>query len=290
MVAVPPTIRHLTTTKLDRGSDPWTDKRVQSLLKNDTIRADMLPDIRAVVPAHLQIQNEEMLRFSNAIANTGANNLQVRRGSLITNPDQTQIEYFKSLGLDPFYVANTNQELLDKNGTIRVMIPDAGLSEYHPTHKHFHIGETAEFSIEHFNDTTKMWDVETGIGIVKQPFCLIDVEQIRPMAGCNDIDYYETIKSPANANDYFECYADLQGIQDSYIDRYHHSLSGLPAGIYRLVSTVNPSGWYLESDYTNNVGWTSFELVRYSKGNSKVLEIPGNTGGIWFTQSSNGGA
>ena len=39
------------------------------------------PDLRTVVPLHLQIVNShqrEILRFSNGIANTGAGNLQMR--------------------------------------------------------------------------------------------------------------------------------------------------------------------------------------------------------------------
>lgn len=285
---------------ITRGITPWSDARVSALISKGTIQANWLPDIRATALTHLQIQNSqqrEMLRFSNAIANTGANNWQVRRGSQIS--DQAQIAYAESLGLDPSELAATGQELLDSQGQIAAVIPDAALSEFHPEHKHFHIGETAEFGVERyvgsgdFHDPAN-WDSITGLEVVKTTFCLIDVNQIQPMPG-SDPDHYEIIKSPANANLYNDCFADVQGIQAGWIDRYNHSLQGqevditdLPAGKYRIISTVNPAGWFLESDYSNNVGWTGFEISRNSNGNANLSLIPGATGGIWFDSSSNG--
>lgn len=286
--------------ELSRGTTPWSDARVNELIESEAIEANWLPDIRATALTHLQIQNSqqrEMLRFSNAIANTGANDWQVRRGTLISDPDQ--IVYAQSLGLDPSELATTGQELLNSQGQIAAVIQDAALSEFHPEHKHFHIGETAEFAVERYDgdgsfDDPENWDTITGLEVVKTTFCLIDVNQIQQMPG-GDPDHYDIIKSPANANLYNDCYADVQGIQAGWIDRYNHSLqgqevdiTGLEAGTYRILSTVNPSGWFLESDYSNNVGWTAFELSRDSNGNPKLSLIPGATGGIWFDNSSNG--
>ena len=280
---------------LQRGPDPWTDARVAALISQGTIQASWLPDIRATAPTHLQIQNEqqrEMLRFSNAIANTGAAPWQVRRGTLLTDP--AQIAYALSLGLDPSQLAILAQELLDAQGEIAVRISDAALSEFHPEHKHFHIGETASFGLERFDAASNRWDPITGIKAVKSTFCLIDINQIQQVSP-DDRDHYESVKSPANANLYNDCYADVQGIQNDWIDRYNQSLpgqevdiSGLEPGTYRLITTVNPAGWFLESDYGNNVGWTSFDLSRDSSGNARLRMIPGATGGIWFDNSSNG--
>ena len=63
-----------------------------------------------------------MVMFSNSIANPGANNLQVRLGDIITNPDQTLIDYLESLGLDVDSVRLASQELLDANKNIAVVI------------------------------------------------------------------------------------------------------------------------------------------------------------------------
>jgi hypothetical protein len=280
---------------LRRGSAPWSDARVEALIREGRIQAGWLPDIRATALTHLQIQNaqqREMLRFSNAIANTGDGSWQVRRGTLISDPEQ--IAYAKSLGLDPSQLAVTSQELLGSDGAIAAVVEDAGLSEFHPDHKHFHIGETAEFGVERFDPSSQRWDPITGLEVVKTTFCLIDVNQIQLLSE-SDPDHYEIIKSPANLNLYNDCFAEVQGIQAGWIDRYNHSLPGqevditdLPAGTYRITSTVNPAGWFLESDYSNNTAWTSFDLSRDSNGNAKLRTIPGATGGIWFDSSSNG--
>jgi len=102
---------------LERGPDRWSDARVDALISKGVIQEAWLPDIRATAPTHLQIQNQqqrEMLRFSNAIANTGAATWQVRRGTPITDP--AQIAYALSLNLDPSQLAITAQELLDARG------------------------------------------------------------------------------------------------------------------------------------------------------------------------------
>ncbi|NDC36205.1 MAG: hypothetical protein EBZ51_12740 [Synechococcaceae bacterium WB9_2_112] len=278
-----------------RGPNPWTDERVDGLISQGKIQASWLPDIRAAAPTHLQIQNSqqrEMLRFSNSIANTGIATWQVRRGTPLTDPDQ--IAYAESLGLDPKELAITSQELLDASGAMAVVIPDAALSEFHPEHKHFHIGETAEFGVDRYNTATGSWDRITGLEVVKTTFCLIDVNQITPVAG-SDPDHYDIIGSPANQKTYTDCFADVQGVSAGWMDRYNHALPGqevditnLAAGTYRIFTNVNPSGWFIESDFSNNTGWTAFELSRDSNGNGKLREISGYTGGIWFDSSSNG--
>jgi hypothetical protein len=54
--------------------------------------------------------------------------------------------------------------------------------------------------------------------------------------------------------------------------------------MYRLVVTVNPAGWFLESNYSNNVGWASFELTRDDKGEPSVKETNFSNAGIWFDE------
>lgn len=283
-----------------RGPDGWTQARVNQLIEAGTIRLDWLPDMRGVAPSHLQIQNEhqrEMLRFSNCIANTGANNLQVRRGRQLdpSSPaDEQLIAYAVSLGLDPTEVAVTSQELLDQNGQLTAVVSDAALSEYHPDHKHFHIGETAGFKLERRSADGTTWDPITGREVVKTTFCLIDVNKIQQVSPDNP-DLYDVVKSPANQNLYNDCFADVQGIQAGWMDRYTHSLPGqevdvtdLEAGVYRVVNIVNPANWFLESNYENNIGWTCFSLSRDSNGNALLRELEGGVGGVWFQQTPNG--
>lgn len=290
--------------RISRGLNGWSTTRLIDLITAYKIKNEWLPDIQAAAPTHLQIQNEhqrEMLRFSNSIANTGANNLQVRRGTPLDPSnanDQALIDYAQALGLNPTKVAVTTQELLDENGQIAAVVNDAALSEYHPEHKHFHIGETAGFTLERFNaggdgSEDDRWDPITGYEVTKTTFCLIDVNRIEQVEG----NQYEIVNSPAKDNLYNDCFADVQGIQDGWIDRYSHSLpgqevdiTGLDPGVYRIVVTVNPSNWFIESNFDNNTGWTAFELTRASNGNASLNELTGigMVGGLWFDQSPNG--
>jgi hypothetical protein len=253
-----------------------------------------------------------MVMFSNSIANPGVNNLQVRLGDIITNPDQTLIDYLESLGLDVDSVRLASQELLDANKNIAVVIrkfrtifdvflifihfsslmfnsADATLSNYHRSHNHIHVTETARFSLEHFDNSTAEWGVVSGRSALKQYFCLMDTDQIRPVNGSSDPDYYE--RHNDGTTSYNGCSESLQGVSNGGMDYYGAGLPdqqvnicGLAAGIYRIIVTLNPSGWFSESNYSNNVGWASFELERDNEGLPTVSEIPESKGGIWFEE------
>ena len=253
-----------------------------------------------------------MVMFSNSIANPGVNNLQVRLGDIITNPDQTLIDYLESLGLDVDSVRLASQELLDANKNIAVVIrkfrtifdvflifihfsslmfnsADATLSNYHRSHNHIHVTETARFSLEHFDNSTAEWGVVSGRSALKQYFCLMDTDQIRPVNGSSDPDYYE--RHNDGTTSYNGCSESLQGVSNGGMDYYGAGLPdqqvnicGLAAGIYRIIVTLNPSGWFIESNYSNNVGWASFELERDNEGLPTVSEIPESKGGIWFEE------
>jgi hypothetical protein len=51
-------------------------------------------------------------------------------------------------------------------------------------------------------------------------------------------------------------------------------ITGAPKDkIYYLVSTSNPDQAFIETNYGNNMAWTSFRLTRDSKGNAKITEV-----------------
>jgi hypothetical protein len=277
---------------LNRGTASWTQGRVQALLDAGNITNDMLPDFRAVQPTDIQVASEmlnygvEKIRFSLSIANIGANNLQARNGPIITNPTQTQIDYFNSLGLHVNSVRLASQELLDSNNKIVVSIPDATLSNYHHSHNHIHVAETARFSLEHYNISTSKWVVVPDREALKQYFCLMDSYQLKPVANSTDPDKYEISYDSSNSS-YPSCNDNVQGVSEGYFDLYSAytpgqevSICGLPAGMYRLVVTVNPAGWFLESNYSNNIGWASFELTREDEGEPSVKETNFSNAGI----------
>ena len=205
----------------------------------------LLPDLRAVVPTHLQIQNKqqhEILRFTNGIANVGPGNWQMAPEFPTIN-DQPQ----KAI-----------QQFLDAEGII-VFEKVASSFEFHPEHHHWHIVDVVEFSVHK--------DAPDGILVgnsIKVTFCVID-------------SYNLDGNSPTSDRTYFECEVGLQGVQSGWADQYHQStpgnqidITGAEDGTYYLVHNVNPSERLIEENMDNNSAWTEFELIRHSNGNPKI--------------------
>lgn len=239
-----------------------------------TAQKGLYPDLQTVVPKHLSIQNvqqREILRVTNGIANRGVGPWQLR-------PE------FQS------DVTIARQEILDANGQI-VNNPIVGRYVFHPVHNHWHIENVALLEVRKARDngTGGRWGgaVVNDLGqvqTIKTTFCLIDWYKLDDNA-------------PTGDRTYWDCERDLQGISVGWVDQYHHSLegqqidiTGAPVGIYYLVSTANPDGNFLEQDLTNNTAWVSFRLTRDSKGNPKITEIthsPCETPGMCGEQATN---
>jgi len=221
------------------------------------------PDMRTVVPAHLQLVNEhqkETLRFSNGIANTGPGPWALRpdppvaEATLFTTAVQEIRDsnaYYKC-GEQPKQVTACYNVLQDIH---------TGTFEYHPAHNHWHIGDVALFEVRKGSPTGPI----VGGNSIKTTFCLIDWYKLDDNA-------------PTAERTFFDCYTSYQGIQSGWVDQYHQStsgqqldLTGVPeANDYYLVSTSNYARVFTESDYTNNTAWVKFRLYKDSKGNRKI--------------------
>jgi hypothetical protein len=208
--------------------------------------AGLLPDIRTVVPAHLQIvnsQQRDILRFSNGIANTGAGDWRMR----------PQI-------LSSANIQNAVQEILDANRNV-VREEVVSTFEYHASHNHWHIGDVALFEVRKGSPTGPI----VGNNSLKVTFCLIDWYKLDD-------------NSPSHERIYWDCYTSYQGIAPGWVDQYHQStegqqldLTGVPnADDYYLVSTSNHAGVFIESNYTNNTAWVKFRLYQDSNCNRKI--------------------
>ncbi len=237
----------------------------------DSLRAGgpskgLLPDIRTVVPQHLNVMNEhqrEILRFSNGIANTGDGPWRMRP-------------------LFPVSGAGTQdavQEILDASGNL-VQEKVVSQYEFHEQHNHWHIGNIALFEVRAGSPTGPV----VGGNSIKVTFCLIDWYKLD-----------DNSKTPERT--YFDCSGTYQGISVGWVDQYHQATEGqqlditaLPAGTYYLMSTANPDGTFLEKSTTNNTAWVSFQLSRPSNGNAKI-EVTGHsscdTPGMCGEQSPN---
>jgi hypothetical protein len=142
--------------------------------------------------------------------------------------------------------------------------PVAGAA-FHPTHAHFHYQDLAVFTLYSYDLATHARGEEvaqTG----KSGFCFYDMGLVLP-------DHVGT--TPPLMADEANCFLDpeedwVTGVSPGWFDRYWTTLSdqyvevtGLPDGIYELVSTANGAETLIEANYDNN-------------SSGAILEISGN--------------
>jgi hypothetical protein len=221
-----------------------------------------LPDIRTVVPQHLNVVNEhqrEVLRFSNLIANTGQGPWRLR-------PE------FPLAGSAPGTTQKAIQQVLDTQGSDGRVVCEELVSEftYHPTHKHWHTAGVALFEIRSGSPTGPVFVNDAGaLNSIKTTFCLID--WVKLMGSSNS--------GKNSTRTYFDCAGPFHGVSVGWADQYRHSvddqdldITGVQDGVeYFLVSVTNAGEDFLESDYTNNRAWQGFTVQRDSKGNPKIV-------------------
>lgn len=190
-----------------------------------------LPDLQTLPPGDLRIRHladgRRLLRFSNTIWNRGTTALEVF-GEV--NPSTRAIEL--------------RQRLLI-SGDTAVERP-IGRFVWHPTHGHWHIEEFALYqlwSITPSGEPDQLLSTSE-----KLSYCLIDTDSLdAQLAGF------------VPERTYRGCGRMRQGISvgwgdeyASYLDGQAVDITGLPDGVYALVSTANPSRVLLETSYTNN--------------------------------------
>jgi hypothetical protein len=230
--------------------------------KPSTSSTALYPDLRTVVPTHLQLVNQqqrETLRFSNGIANTGGGPWAMRpENELGTTPTTTAIQEIRTANV--LYRCGTEPKQVDECYDV-VHEQPVSIFEFHPSHNHWHTADVARFEILQGGPTGTI----VGGNSVKVGFCLIDLYKLEDNA-------------PTKEKVFWDCYTSFQGVSVGWVDQYHQStegqqldLTGVPDGTdYYLVSTTNPTGVFLEQDKTNNTAWVRFTLSADSNGNRKV--------------------
>ncbi len=226
----------------------------------------LLPDMRTVVPQHLNLvnsQQREILRFSNGIANTGPGPWALRPDPPLSSATTT-VSAIQEIRTNNAYYKCGEQP---KQVTFCYDVVDefaTGAFEFHPAHNHWHIGDVALFEVRKGSPTGPI----VGGNSIKTTFCLIDWYKLDD-------------NSPTTERVFFDCYRSFQGISSGWVDQYHQStegqqldLTGVPdASDYYLVSTANYARIFRESDYTNNAAWVRFSLSSDSNGNRKVTVL-----------------
>ena len=212
----------------------------------------LIPDLQTVIPQHLQIANiqqREVLRLTNGIANTGEGTWQM----------------VPVIPADKDSPQRASQQFIDANGNIIATCPTGSASVYHPAHKHFHVSGVASFAVHSGSVAGPI------IGkSLKVTSCLIDWVRLEG-------------NSPDNERAYASCDSGIQGISPGWVDQYHMALegqsieiTGSPVGTYYLVSKSNPDGFFIEKTLKNNEAWVKFNLLRDNNGNPKI-DITGHS-------------
>ena len=227
------------------------------------------PDLRTVVPNHLQLvnaQQHDILRFTNGIANTG-------NGPWAMRPDPppalavtttAAVQQIRDSGAQ----VECGQQKKQVTACFNVLAERiAGVFEFHPAHNHWHIGKVALFEVRKGASDGPI----VGNNSIKTGFCLIDWYKLEG-------------NSPTSERTFFDCATSYQGASVGWVDQYHQELEGQSIDLtdapdaddYYLVSTSNSERIFLEQNYDNNSAWVKFRLYGSQTGNRKI-EITGHS-------------
>jgi hypothetical protein len=191
----------------------------------------LLPDLQTLPPSDFDIRllggNRRVLRLANTVWNSGTGPLELL-GRFNSETGQTAVD----------------QRLFAVNGT--ETLEPVGEFVFHLGHDHFHIEGFARYDLWHLTEGgTPAWIAATS---AKLSYCVIDTDAIDP-----DNPAFE------NRRRYLGCGRTRQGMSPGWGDEYNRYLegqsldiTGLPDGLYALVSTANPDRRLIEADYTNN--------------------------------------
>lgn len=239
-----------------------TASAVPASCTDEALARGRLPDIRTVVPQHLNLVNEhqrEVLRFSNLIANTGAGPWRLRPefplDDTVTDAQQVAI-----------------QQVLDSEDSSGEVVCEKPVSTfaYHPTHRHWHTDGIAVFEVRVGSPAGRAFENDRGtLAGIKTTFCLIDWVKLTGSSN----------SGKTSTRTYFDCFGAFHGVSVGWADQYHHATDGQNLDItgvsegteYFLVSITNADARFVESSYGNNTAWQGFTVSRDSEGNPKIV-------------------
>jgi hypothetical protein len=204
------------------------------------IEAPLLPDLRTAPPADLTIEfargHRRLLRLSNLVWNSGQGALELA-GALNPSTQQTIVV-----------------QQLARPGSETAFEYVVGEFVYHPTHAHFHLEDFAIYQLWRLTPDGELSTLAASGE--KLSYCLMETNVV-------DRDNPNFTRRRSHT----ECGQETQGILPGWGDRYNAELDGqiidittVPDGRYALLSTANPNGTLLESDFTNNTGAVVIDL------------------------------
>ena len=156
----------------------------------------LFPDLRTVVPQHLNLVNEgqnEFLRFSNGIANTGPGPWALRAEHDLTGTLTTTAYQEIRTSNDPYQCGTQPKQVTE---CYEIQSERAASEfEYHPTHNHWHTADAARFEVRIGSPTGPIANSQS----TKVGFCLIEIYRLDG-------------NSPTSARTFWDCHGTHQGI------------------------------------------------------------------------------
>ncbi len=212
------------------------------------------PDLRTLTPSDLSIEinggtGQKLLRLANTPWNAGDGSLELRPEH---DPETDTTRAYQRL-----YSHDTsgNSYLVDE-----VLI---GTFEFHPLHNHWHFEDFALYELRSVAADGSVDDTALAVND-KVSFCLRDTDLVDP-----------TLEHASPDAIYTDCaQAGIQAISVGWGDTYPSDLAGqsiditgLPNGVYWLLSTADPSNRLVETDHANNTAIVKILL------NDAVVEV-----------------
>ncbi|MEO8273151.1 MAG: lysyl oxidase family protein [Chloroflexota bacterium] len=219
----------------------------------DAALTSRLPDLAVVPPFDVRLETSSsgrrLLRFSTLVVNIGAGPLQ------LSGYDSLDGNATKG---DTLHV---RQQILQSDGTFRQRNTTATMKWAADGHNHWHILDVQWFKLQNLHGTTLLKTAKTG-------FCFLD-----------SYAYGSTKPSRYNGEN-FVCQTSPNGtvpmgVSVRWGDVYRSSIAyqwiditGLASGDYFIKIIADPpwetGGRFLESNESNNRGWTRIRLTKTS--------------------------
>ncbi|MEX0930570.1 MAG: lysyl oxidase family protein [Candidatus Paceibacterota bacterium] len=233
---------------------------VASTSKVHSMSTDLLPDIRPFEPRDVQIidkNDRTLLVFSTIYFNQGDGPLE-----LVAGQDPSGAVPTEDIERDVL------QNIYQQGGGVREEA--VGSFVWHREHLHYHFTDFVDFRLEPTLETYTEYGIsaEDISAEEKATFCVRDVSRV----------YADTQNTPDDAV-YRICNEVKQGVSVGWGDTYFFDypdqdidVTGLPAGVYRLVFEANPRKRFYESNYENNISWALIDMDSEAR-TVEVLEL-----------------
>ena len=226
-----------------------------------TERGDLLPDLLTARPTKIYVKvtrrGRRLLRFPNEVVNVHVGPLELRPrpddcdGDGVVRNDRTAYQRI--------YRDGNGDGRFTRGVDVRFRVSRAGCTAFHPEHRHWHFEALAEYALYALAGDGSLGPLVSGGRKVSS--CVVDTNRRRPrLPGSPPRRFY----GPGGTG----CKRDsVGGISIGWGDRYgarvtgqHLDTTGVPDGVYCLVSRADPEDRIVESDDENNERTTRVTL------------------------------